>query len=157
MEEIKIHNLKPNEGAKREGKRIGRGHGSGWGKTSGRGQKGQKSRAGWKGGTRPGFEGGQTPLYMRFPKRGFSNYPFKKTYSVINVGMLSKVFADGDEVTPETLREKGLAKKNLPIKILGDGQIDKKLTVVAHKFSKSAVEKIKAAGGSVRSLENGSD
>jgi len=146
--ELGLHNLKPNPGAVRERKRVGRGHGSGHGKTSGRGQKGQKSRSGWKGGTRPGFEGGQTPLYMRFPKRGFSNAPFKKEYAVVNVGVLNERFEEGTEITPELLRREGLVKKNLPVKILGDGELTKKFSVKAHKFSASAKEKIEAAGGS---------
>ena len=146
--ELGLHNLKPDPGAVRERKRVGRGHGSGHGKTSGRGQKGQKSRSGWKGGTRPGFEGGQTPLYMRFPKRGFSNAPFKKEYAVVNVGILNERFEEGTEITPELLRKEGLVKKNLPVKILGDGELTKKFSVKAHKFSASAKEKIEAAGGS---------
>ena len=146
--ELGLHNLKPNPGAVRERKRVGRGHGSGHGKTSGRGQKGQKSRSGWKGGTRPGFEGGQTPLYMRFPKRGFSNAPFKKEYAVVNVGVLNERFEEGTEITPELLKKEGLVKKKLPVKILGDGELTKKFSVKAHKFSASAKEKIEAAGGS---------
>jgi large subunit ribosomal protein L15 len=151
--ELKLNNLRPNPGAVREKKRVGRGHGSGHGKTSGRGQKGQKARSGWKGGTRPGFEGGQTPLYMRFPKRGFSNAPFKKEYAIVNVGTLNELFEEGTEVTPELLREAGLVKKNLPVKVLGDGEVTKKLTVKAHKFSASAKEKIEAAGGSCQVIE----
>ena len=150
---LELHNLKPNEGAVREKKRVGRGHGSGSGKTSGRGQKGQKARSGWKGGTRPGFEGGQTPLYMRFPKRGFSNAPFKKEYAIVNVGLLNERFKEGAEITPEVLREAGLVKKNLPVKVLGDGELTKKFTVKAHKFSASAKEKIEAAGGSCEVIE----
>ncbi|ADU96249.1 50S ribosomal protein L15 [Thermovibrio ammonificans] len=143
-----LNNLKPNPGAVREKKRVGRGHGSGHGKTSGRGQKGQKARSGWKGGTRPGFEGGQTPLYMRFPKRGFSNAPFKKEYAVVNVRDLQERFEEGTEVTPELLKQVGLVKRNLPVKVLGDGELTKKLVVKAHKFSESAKRKIEEAGGS---------
>ncbi len=150
---LELHNLKPNSGAVREKKRVGRGHGSGHGKTSGRGQKGQTARSGWKGGTRPGFEGGQTPLYMRFPKRGFSNAPFKKEYAVINVGDLNEAFEEGTEITPELLRETGLVKRKLPIKILGDGELTKKFVVKAHKFSASAKEKIEAAGGSCEEIK----
>ncbi|WP_456341713.1 50S ribosomal protein L15 [Thermovibrio sp.] len=150
---LELHNLAPNPGAVREKKRVGRGHGSGHGKTSGRGQKGQKARSGWKGGTRPGFEGGQTPLYMRFPKRGFSNAPFKKEYAIVNVGLLNERFEEGAEITPEVLREAGLVKKNLPVKVLGDGELTKKFTVKAHKFSASAKEKIEAAGGSCEVIE----
>jgi len=150
--DIKLHNLKPADGAVREKKRVGRGHGSGVGKTSGRGQKGQKARSGWSGGTRPGFEGGQTPLYMRFPKRGFSNYPFKKEYEVVNVKDLNR-FEEGTEVTPELLAKAGLVAKNKPVKVLGDGEINVKLTVKAHKFSGSAKEKIEAAGGVCELIE----
>ncbi len=150
---LELNNLRPNPGAVREKKRVGRGHGSGHGKTSGRGQKGQTARSGWKGGTRPGFEGGQTPLYMRFPKRGFSNAPFKKEYAIINVGDLNEAFEEGTEVTPELLRQTGLVKKNLPVKVLGDGEVTKKLIVKAHKFSASAKEKIEAAGGSCEEIE----
>ncbi len=151
--EIKLHNLKPEKGAKKEPKRLGRGHGSGLGKTSGRGQKGQKSRSGWKGGTRPGFEGGQTPLYMRFPKRGFSNAPFRVEYEIVNLRDLEARFSDGDTVDPESLKEAGLVRRNRPVKILGDGEITKKLTVKAHKFSASAKEKIGAAGGVCEEIE----
>ncbi len=150
---LELNNLRPNPGAVREKKRVGRGHGSGHGKTSGRGQKGQTARSGWKGGTRPGFEGGQTPLYMRFPKRGFSNAPFKKEYAIINVGDLNEAFEEGTEVTPELLRQTGLVKKNLPVKVLGDGEVTKKLIVKAHKFSASAKEKIEAAGGSCEEIK----
>ena len=145
--ELRLDNLRPNPGAVWVKKRVGRGHGSGHGKTSGRGQKGQKARSGWKGGTRPGFEGGQTPLYMRFPKRGFSNAPFKKEYAIVNVKDLEERFEDGAVITPEVLREVGLVKKKLPVKILGDGELTKKLTVKAHKFSASAKAKIEAAFG----------
>ena len=145
--EIKLHNLKPQKGAKKKAKRPGRGHGSGVGKTSGRGEKGQKARSGWKGGTRPGFEGGQTPLYMRFPKRGFSNAPFKVEYEIVNVKDIDARFNDGDVVDIDALRRVGLVKRDLPVKILGDGEIKKKLTVKANKFSASAKEKITAAGG----------
>ncbi len=150
---LELHNLRPNPGATKEKKRVGRGHGSGHGKTSGRGQKGQKARSGWKGGTRPGFEGGQTPLYMRFPKRGFSNAPFKKEYTVVNVGLLNERFEEGAEITPEVLVKAGLVKKNMPVKVLGDGEVNKKFTVKAHKFSSSAKEKIEAAGGICEVIE----
>ena len=124
----------------------GRGAGSGWGKTAGKGQKGQNSRSG--GGVRPGFEGGQMPLYRRLPKRGFTNI-FAKEYTCINVDRLN-IFEDGTEVTPELLREMGMAKRvNDGIKILGNGNIEKKLTVKANKISKAAAEKIEAAGGKV--------
>jgi len=127
-------------------KLLGRGIGSGHGKTCGRGHKGQKSRSGDRK-LPPGFEGGQTPLYMRVPKRGFRHIK-RIEYQVVNVGRINKLFEEGEEVTPETLAEKGLCKKGDYIKILGDGSLDKKLIFKAHAFSKSAVEKIEKAGGS---------
>ncbi len=143
---MKLHELKSQPGGKGPRKRVGRGIGSGSGKTSGRGQKGQKSRSG--GGTRPGFEGGQMPLYMRLPKRGFKNI-FRKEYVVVNVEELNK-FADETVITPELLQESGIIKKVLPgVKILGRGELEKKLEVRANRFSKSAVEKITRAGGKV--------
>lgn len=143
---MRLHELRPAQGAKKSPKRIGRGAGSGWGKTAGKGQKGQNSRSG--GGVRPGFEGGQMPLYRRLPKRGFTNI-FAKEYTCINVDRLN-IFEDGTEVTPELLREVGMAKRvNDGIKILGNGNIEKKLTVKANKISKAAAEKIEAAGGKV--------
>jgi large subunit ribosomal protein L15 len=141
---MRAHELKPPKGATQVSKRKGRGTGSGLGKTAGRGQDGQKSRSG--GGVRPGFEGGQMPLARRLPKRGFVNI-FAKTYNEVNVKDLN-VFADGDTVSPTVLKEKGLIKKyNDGTKILGEGELGKKLTVQAQKFSKSAQEKIEAAGG----------
>ena len=142
---MKLYNIKPAEGATKTRKRIGRGIGSGTGKTSGKGHKGQNARSG--GGVRPGFEGGQLPLYRRLPKRGFSNAMFKKVYAVINVSDLN-VFEDGTEVTPELLFEMGIIKKQLSgIKVLGNGELEKKLNVKAHKFSDVAKQKIEAAGG----------
>ncbi len=142
---MKLHELKYNEGSKKDVKRVGRGSSSGTGKTSGRGQKGQNSRSG--GGVRVGFEGGQLPLYRRLPKRGFSNAMFKKTYAVINVSDLN-VFKDGSEVTPELLKEMGIIKKQLSgVKVLGNGKLEKKLTVKADLFSESAKEKIETVGG----------
>ncbi|WP_138160059.1 50S ribosomal protein L15 [Peptoniphilus catoniae] len=142
---MKLHDLKPAEGGGvKSKKRLGRGIGSGLGKTSGRGHKGQNARSG--GGVRPGFEGGQMPLFRRLPKRGFTNI-FKKEYDVINVSSLN-VFEDGAEVTPEILKEMGIVKNNKDgIKILGNGNLESKITVKAHSFSKSAVEKIESAGG----------
>ena len=142
---IKLHNLEPKEGATKKRKRVGRGIGSGKGKTAGRGHKGQKSRSGDKK-MPPGFEGGQTPLYMRVPKRGFKN-PNRKEYSVVNVGVLNELFEEGEEITPHKLYLRGLVSKGEPIKILGDGDVSKKFTVLAHAFSKSAKEKIEKAGG----------
>ena len=141
---MKLHELETYEGTTKRRKRVGHGPGSGLGKTSGRGQKGQKSRSGAK--INPVFEGGQLPLYRRLPKRGFSNYPFKKEYAVINLSDLN-VFEDGTVVTPALLKERGIVKKQLSgIKVLGEGQLEKKLTVQAHKFSKSAIDKINESG-----------
>ncbi len=141
---MKLHELKPNPGSTKNKKRLGRGTATGQGKTAGRGMNGQKSRSG--GGVRPGFEGGQMPLYRRLPKRGFTNI-FGTQFAEINVEELNK-FEDGAEITPELLKSEGIVKKQLDgIKVLGNGELAKKLTVKAHKFSKSAVEKIEAAGG----------
>ncbi|WP_077616036.1 50S ribosomal protein L15 [Caenibacillus caldisaponilyticus] len=141
---MKLHELKPAEGARKERKRVGRGSGSGLGKTSGRGQKGQKARSG--GGVRPGFEGGQMPLIQRLPKRGFKN-PTRKEYAIVNLETLNR-FADGTEITPELLlQERVIRKVKDGVKILGEGQLERKLTVKAHKFSAKAKEAIEAAGG----------
>ncbi|AYD41393.1 50S ribosomal protein L15 [Clostridium fermenticellae] len=143
---MKLHELKPAAGSRKAPKRIGRGTGSGLGRNAGKGEKGQKARSG--GGVRLGFEGGQMPLFRRLPKRGFKN-PFTKEFSVINIDRLN-VFDEGTEVTPELLLSKGIVNKSKNgVKILGNGEIEKKLTVKAAKFSKSAVEKIEAAGGKV--------
>ena len=142
---MKLHELRPSEGAFKASKRVGRGTGSGLGKTSGKGHKGQNARSG--GGVRPGFEGGQLPLFRRLPKRGFSNAMFKVEYATINVSDLEK-FEDGAVVTPELLKEMGILKKQLAgVKVLGNGELTKKLTVKASKFSATAVEKIEAIGG----------
>lgn len=141
---MKLHELEKNIGAKQGKKRVGRGSGSGLGKTCGRGQKGQKARSG--GSINPVFEGGQLPLYRRLPKRGFSNSLFKKEYAVINVSDLN-IFENGTVVTPALLKEKGIIKKQLSgIKVLGNGNLEKKLTIQAHKFSTSALEKIEESG-----------
>jgi large subunit ribosomal protein L15 len=142
---LKLHNLRPAEGGEvKAKKRLGRGIGSGLGKTSGRGHKGQNARSG--GGVRPGFEGGQMPLFRRLPKRGFTNV-FKKEYDIVNISDLNK-FEDGAEVTPEILKDMGIIKnKKDGLKILGNGEINSKITVKANSFSKSAIEKIEAAGG----------
>lgn len=143
---MKLHELKSPPGANKRIKRVGRGPGSGHGKTSTRGHKGQKARSG--GGTRLGFEGGQMPLQRRIPKRGFTNI-FKKEYAILNVRDLN-VFEDGTEVTPELLLSTGLIKSVKDgVKILGDGDLDKKLTVKVHKISKQAEEKVVAKGGKV--------
>ncbi|MCG0276118.1 MAG: 50S ribosomal protein L15 [Thermosediminibacteraceae bacterium] len=143
---MRLHDLRPAEGSRKKPKRVGRGIGSGHGKTSTRGHKGQNSRSG--GGVRPGFEGGQMPLVRRIPKRGFTN-KFKKEYAIVNVKALN-VFEENTRVTPELLKEKGLIKQIKDgVKILGDGELKVKLEVVAHAFSNSAKEKIEAAGGKV--------
>ena len=143
---MKLHDLRPAEGGGvKAKKRLGRGIGSGLGKTSGRGHKGQNARSG--GGVRPGFEGGQMPLFRRLPKRGFTNV-FAKDFAEINVGVLENYFEDGDVVTPEILLEKKLVKKAKDgVRILGNGEINVKLEVKAQHFTKSAAEKIEAAGG----------
>ncbi len=142
---MKLHTLKPNEGAIKNRKRVGRGQGSGTGKTSGRGEKGQNARSG--GGVRVGFEGGQTPLFRRLPKRGFSNALFKKEYAIINLDDLNK-FEDGAEVSLEVLRNMGIVKKSKDgLKVLGNGTLEKKLNVKANKFSASAKEQIEKLGG----------
>ena len=138
---MKLHDLSPAKGSRRRKKRVGRGPGSGLGKTAGRGHKGQRSRSGYS--QRIGFEGGQMPLIRRVPKRGFNNI-FRTEYAVVNLARLADL--EGD-VTPEILVEKGIARAGMPIKILGNGELDKALNVTAHKFSKSAKEKIEAAGG----------
>ena len=141
---MKLHELSPSPRSRKERKRVGRGPSSGTGKTSGRGHKGQNSRSG--GGVRPGFEGGQNPLYRRLPKRGFVN-PTRKEYAVVNTEDLNS-FAAGTEVTPEFLMTNGVVKNaKSGIKILGNGDVTVKLTVKANKFSQSAIEKIEAAGG----------
>ena len=142
---MKLHELKPADGAKQAPKRKGRGIGSGLGKTAGKGHKGQKARAGR--GMRPGFEGGQMPLQRRIPKRGFNNI-FATEMAIANVATLDKYFEDGATVTIDALIEKGIIKKTLDgVKILGNGEISKKLTVQANAFSDSAKSKIEAAGG----------
>ena len=143
---MKLHEMKYTEGARHSKKRLGRGHASGTGKTAGKGHKGQNARSG--GGVRLGFEGGQTPLARRLPKRGFTNFT-RKEFAIVNVESLNK-FDNGVEVTPELLIETGLVKKELDgIKILGQGALEKKLTVKANKFSASAVASIENAGGKV--------
>jgi large subunit ribosomal protein L15 len=149
---MELHNLRPAEGAKRPRKRVGRGPGSGNGKTAGRGHKGQKSRSGYS--RRWGFEGGQMPLVRRIPKRGFFNV-FRVDYQVVNLRDLDRVFDDGDEVTPATLLEKGLIRRGpKPVKVLATGDLSKKLSVVADKFSGSAKSKIEAAGGTCETVSS---
>ncbi|MGC9109008.1 MAG: 50S ribosomal protein L15 [Caldimicrobium sp.] len=147
---MSLSNLRPDPGSKHRKKRVGRGHGSGHGKTSCRGHKGQKARTGLD--IKPFFEGGQTPIIRRVPKRGFRN-PFKVEYNVVNVKDLVKHFKSGELVDPEALRVKGLVKgKNKPIKLLGDGEINIPLVVRVHKASRSAIEKIEKVGGKVEVL-----
>ena len=142
---MSLNNLRPPKGAKHPKKRLGRGMGSGHGKTASRGTKGAQSRSGFR--FKRGFEGGQTPLHRRVPKRGFHN-PFRVEYAVVNLDTLGEVFEAGSAVTPEVLRERGLVRvATAPIKVLGRGDVTKALTVRAHKFSGTAAEKIKAAGG----------
>ena len=143
---MELNNLKPNKGAVRKRKRVGRGTASGYGKTAGRGQDGQHSRSGV--GIRIGFEGVQMPLYRRLPKRGFNNFDFEKRYTTINLDRLEN-FEDGAEVTAQILKDAGVIKKieKDGLKILGDGQFTKKLTIKASKFTESAKQKIEAAGG----------
>ena len=142
---MKLHELSPVEGSKKSAKRIGRGHGSGWGKTAGKGHKGQKARSG--GGVRPGFEGGQMPLQRRVPKRGFNNI-FAKNVVAINLSVLNRKFEDGATVDAEALVNAGVLKNGFDaVKVLGNGKIDKKLTVKVSAFSESAKAAIEAAGG----------
>lgn len=143
---MKLHELKPNPGSRHERNRVGRGMATGNGKTSGRGHKGQKARSG--GGVRPGFEGGQNPLYRRLPKRGFNN-PTRKEYAVVSLDTLNR-FEAGTEVTPELLIETGVVSSAKDgIKVLANGKLETKLTVKANKFSGAAKEAIEAAGGTV--------
>jgi len=149
---ITLSELKPSKGSKHRRKILGHGRGSGHGGSSTRGTKGQRARSGdpkpsW-------FEGGQMPLLRRIPKRGFTNKPFKVEYNYVNLETLDKNFLANDEVTPEILFEKKIIKKkNLPVKILGDGNLTKPLTISAHKFSKKAEEKIKNSGGTIKKLQ----
>jgi large subunit ribosomal protein L15 len=148
---MKLHDLSPAKGSKKAKKRVGRGPGSGLGKTAGRGAKGQKSRSGFS--RRPGFEGGQMPLVRRVPKRGFTNV-FRTEYAVVNVGELAELPAEvGAEVTPDGLAARGMVRRGRLLKVLGDGEIGRALNVKAHAFSESARKKIEAAGGTCEELE----
>ena len=141
---MKLHELQYTEGARKARKRVGRGTSSGTGKTAGRGQKGQGARSG--GGKKPGFEGGQTPLFMRLPKRGFTNFN-RVEYAIVNLEQLNS-FEEGTVVCPKMLKEAGIIKKELDgVKVLGNGKLEKAITVKAHKFYKSAIASIEAAGG----------
>ena len=146
-----LHNLKPAKGSVRNRKRVGRGPGSGLGKTAGRGEKGQKSRSGFS--RKPGFEGGQMPLHRRIPKRGFTNAPFRKEFACVNLGRL-EVFEAGTIVTPELLMRQGIVRKLRDgLKVLADGQLTKALTVHAHRFSGKAQERIAALGGKAELIQ----
>jgi large subunit ribosomal protein L15 len=148
---MSLHKIRPPKGAKHAKKRVGRGPGSGHGHTASRGHKGAQSRSGFS--FKRGFEGGQMPLHRRVPKRGFHN-PFRVEYAVVNLDTLAEVFEAGSAVTPELLRERGLVRQSRArIKVLGRGDISKKLTVQAHKFSGTAAEKIAAAGGTTEVLD----
>jgi len=148
---VGLHNLKPAKGSVRNRKRVGRGPGSGLGKTSGRGEKGQKSRSGFA--RKPGFEGGQMPLHRRVPKRGFTNAPFRKEFATVNLGRL-EVFEAGTIVTPELLVKQGIVKKlHDGLKVLADGNLTKALTVHAHRFSGKAQERIATLGGKAELIQ----
>lgn len=148
---MKIHELPGDPGRQQKTKRLGRGEASGVGKTSGKGHKGHKARSGGSKSAATGFEGGQVPLYRRLPKRGFHN-PFRKEYEVVNLSSLEKSFPNGTEVTIDALRKARLASGSKAVKVLGTGELKKKLTVHAHAFSGSAKEKIEKAGGSAVAL-----
>lgn len=148
---MKLHEIKPRINKKKK-KRIGRGPGSGHGKTSCRGHKGQKARTGFE--LKAGFEGGQMPLIRRIPKRGFTN-KFRKVYQIVNLGQLNQAFDKGALVTLEVLKEKGLISKiNVPVKVLGDGELDKPFVIKVHKFSKKAKEEIEKIGGKAELITN---
>jgi len=146
---MKIHDLKPAPGSKKNKKRVGRGSGSGLGTTAGKGHKGQKARSG--GGVKPGFEGGQMPLARRIPKRGFSNKKFAAVYEIVNLGSIEQKFNNGETVSLETLVERNLVKGNKGgVKVLAEGEFTKKLTFVVDKISESAAAKIKELGGEIK-------
>lgn len=147
---MRLNDLYPFPEERKSRKRLGRGAGSGLGGTSGKGHKGQNARAG--GGVRPGFEGGQMPLQRRLPKRGFKNYLFKVTFEVVNLDRLQAAFGDQKEITLEDIYDRGLCRFGAPVKILGDGEVTTAMTVEAHRFSSSAIDKIRKAGGEVKEL-----
>lgn len=148
---MQLHELFPFKEERKQRRRIGRGSGSGWGKTAAKGHKGQNARSG--GGVRPGFEGGQMPLARRLPKRGFSNAKFKAEYDVINLDRLVEAFEGQNSISLEDIYARGLAKNGAAVKILGRGEISAALTIEAHKFTASALEKIQNAGGEAKALE----
>lgn len=147
---MQLHELYPFAEERKNRKRVGRGQGSGWGSSAGKGLKGQNQRSG--GGVRPGFEGGQMPLQRRLPKHGFKN-PFKVTYEVINLDQLQAAFGVQTEISLEDIYTRGMAKTGAPVKILGVGEVKSAINVEAHKFSASAKEKIEKAGGAAKALE----
>jgi len=149
---MELHNLEIALDSKKKRKRLGRGNASGWGTTAARGTKGQKSRSGGR--IRRGFEGGQMPLYRRIPKRGFTNI-FRKEYATVNLKILEELFNEGDAISPKELKERKIIKKFKDgLKILGEGELTKPLHIKAHKFSTSAIEKIKKAGGTFEELRS---
>lgn len=148
---MQLHELYPFPEERKTRKRVGRGSGSGLGKTSGKGHKGQNARAG--GGVPAGFEGGQMPLQRRLPKRGFKNYPFRNRYEVVNLSDLVSHFEGKTEISLEDIYARGLAKNGYPVKVLADGEVSVALKVEAHKFSASAVEKLQKAGGEAKAIE----
>lgn len=148
---MRLHDLKPFPEERKNRRRIGRGSGSGWGKTSARGTKGQKSRSGAS--IPANFEGGQMPLARRLPKRGFKNFKFKVTYAPVNLDRLLEVFAEETTITLDSIYRVGLAPRKLPVKILANGEVSRAVTVEAHRFSSAAAEKIAQAGGSVLTVD----
>ncbi|MDR2603891.1 MAG: 50S ribosomal protein L15 [Desulfovibrio sp.] len=148
---MELHDLYPFPEERKARKRVGRGSGSGWGCTSGKGNKGQNARSG--GGVRAGFEGGQMPLQRRLPKRGFKNHPFRNRYSVVNLALLAARFEGATSISLEDIYARGLAANGSPVKVLGDGELTAPLSIEAHTFSASARQKIDAAGGVARALE----
>lgn len=149
---MQLHDLYPFPEERKTRRRVGRGSGSGLGCTAGKGNKGQNARAG--GGVPAGFEGGQMPLQRRLPKRGFKNYPFRNRYEVVNLGDIVSHFEGKTDITLEDIYGRGLAKNGCPVKVLGNGEVTAALTIEAHKFSASAVEKLQKAGGSAKALED---
>lgn len=148
---MQLHELYPFAEERKNRKRVGRGGGSGWGSTAGKGHKGQNARSG--GGVPAGFEGGQMPLQRRLPKRGFKNYPFRVRYDVVNLEDLAAAFEGKNEISIQDIYERGLVRFGAPVKVLGNGELTVALTVEAHKFSASALEKIQKAGGTAKALE----
>ena len=148
---MQLHNLVPFEHERKTRRRVGRGGGSGLGGTAGKGHKGQNARSG--GGVRPGFEGGQMPLQRRLPKHGFKNAPFKLVYAVVNLDVLLNAFEGKSEISLDDIYERGVVPMGSPVKILSRGEVKVAVTVEAHKFSKSAAEKIRQAGGQAKELE----